>query len=202
MSRPLAPFARRRSWFWWSPAENPHSAYVLGLAARGDVVLVGIEAGAVVGSCDGGRTWSGHRRGASRDCHGLWVEGGRAYAVGGTRPLALSDDLGSTWRWSRGGLAGRYGWSAVSHEGAVYLAAAPARSAHSADARAWIHRGDGEGTWTPLVGPLSELPRLGAGEGRVVYSLGTAVYESLDGGRSWSTLGAELSGPARALLVV
>ena len=200
--RPLAPFPRRRSWFWLSPAEKPHHAYVLGLAARGDVIFVGIEAGAVLRSGDGGRTWSGHRRHASRDCHGLWVEGGRAYAVGGTRPLAVSDDLGLTWRWSRAGLAGRYGWSAVSHEGAVYLAAAPVRSAHSADAHAWIHRGDGGGPWTPVVGPLSGLPRLGAGGGLVVYALGTELHESHDSGKNWSKLGARLSGPARALLVV
>ena len=73
--QPLAPFPRRRCWFWWSPAEKPHNAYVLGLAANGNVILAGIEAGALLRS-DGGRVWSGHRRGASRDCHGLWIDGG------------------------------------------------------------------------------------------------------------------------------
>jgi hypothetical protein len=199
--QPLAAFPRRRRWFWWSPAEKPYHAYVLGLAAKGDVLLAGIEAGAVLRSA-GGEMWSGHRRGASRDCHGLWIDEGRAYAVGGTRPLVVSDDLGSTWRSSRAGLAGRYGWSAVSHEGHVYLAAAPLRRAHSADAGAWIHRGDGVGPWTRVVGPVQSLPRLGAGGGLLVYAHGPELRESRDGGQSWSELGPRLSGPARALLVL
>jgi len=57
-------FSRR---FWLSPAEKPFTAYVQALALspmEPGVAPAGIEAGAVVRSSDGGRTWSGHRRGA------------------------------------------------------------------------------------------------------------------------------------------
>ncbi len=54
----LASFRRIRSrWFWFSPAEKPFSAYVQAIAlspANPKVILVGIEAGAVVQSLDGG----------------------------------------------------------------------------------------------------------------------------------------------------
>ena len=90
----------------------------------------------------------------------------------------------------------------MSHQGHVYLAAAPLRRAHSANACAWIHRGDGDGPWTRVVGPLPSLPRLGAGRGLLVYALETELHESRDGGQSWSELGARLSSAARALLIV
>jgi photosystem II stability/assembly factor-like uncharacterized protein len=51
-------------WWWWSPAEPPFTAYVLALAiSPGDpnVVLAGVELGAVVRSVDGGQTWAGLR---------------------------------------------------------------------------------------------------------------------------------------------
>lgn len=47
----------------------------------------GIELGAVVRSEDGGRTWSGHRHGALRDCHSLTFHHSHAqwvYEAGGT----------------------------------------------------------------------------------------------------------------------
>jgi photosystem II stability/assembly factor-like uncharacterized protein len=58
-------------WWWFSPAEKPGTAYVQAIAlspTNPNVILAGIELGAVVRSSDGGRTWSRHRRGAVRDC--------------------------------------------------------------------------------------------------------------------------------------
>jgi len=69
--RELVGFRRVRRWFWFSPAERPFSAYVLGLALDGETVIAGIEAGAVVRSTDGGETWLPHRPGSLRDCHSL-----------------------------------------------------------------------------------------------------------------------------------
>src|SRR5262249_17796843 len=60
--------------FWYSPAEPPFSAYVLGIGLSPtdpNVIVAGIENGAVVRSADGGQTWTGHRSGAVRDCHTL-----------------------------------------------------------------------------------------------------------------------------------
>jgi len=45
--------------FWFSPAEKPGAAYVQAIALSPtdpQTILVGIEAGAVVSSCDGGQT--------------------------------------------------------------------------------------------------------------------------------------------------
>jgi photosystem II stability/assembly factor-like uncharacterized protein len=68
----LASFRRIRSrWFWFSPAEPPFIAYVQGIALSPtdpQVIVVGIEFGAVVRSTDGGKTWTDHRRGALRVC--------------------------------------------------------------------------------------------------------------------------------------
>jgi hypothetical protein len=55
-----------------------------------NVIVAGVEFGALVRSEDGGRTWSNHRKGALRDCHSLtfhatngnWVyEGGGGATV-------------------------------------------------------------------------------------------------------------------------
>ena len=81
-------------WWWLSPAEPPdHRPYVFAIApspTESEVLLAGVEAGAVVRSDDGGRTWSRHRRGALRDCHflkfhatnGNWVYEAGAPVVG------------------------------------------------------------------------------------------------------------------------
>ncbi|HSP71726.1 MAG TPA: hypothetical protein VLN26_05105, partial [Gaiellaceae bacterium] len=199
--RPLAPFPRLRSWWWWSPAERPHDAYVLGLAVEGDVVLAGIEAGALLRSDDGGRSWSGHCRGASRDCHQLGFAADVAYEVGGAKGLALSRDAGRTWRSTGEGLRGRYGWSAAVRGEDVFLTTARMLTAHGSDAQACIYRGDGERPWTRVLGPLSALPRLAAGDEGVYAAWSGALHTTSDGA-AWSPLRDDLPGPARALLVL
>src|SRR6266567_4988212 len=63
----LASFRRIRSrWFWFSPAEKPYSAYVQAIALSPkdpNIIVVGIEFGAMVQSLDAGQSWTGHRRG-------------------------------------------------------------------------------------------------------------------------------------------
>lgn len=59
---------------WRSPASPPFTAYVQALAVSpvdADLLVAGVEFGAVVRSTDGGETWSNHRRKAIRDCHSL-----------------------------------------------------------------------------------------------------------------------------------
>jgi photosystem II stability/assembly factor-like uncharacterized protein len=83
----LESFQQVRRVFWFSPAELPLTAYVQAIAVSPtdpDVLVVGIEAGAVVRTADGGRTWQGHRPGALRDCHSLHAAGGRFFEGGGT----------------------------------------------------------------------------------------------------------------------
>jgi photosystem II stability/assembly factor-like uncharacterized protein len=207
--QPLAPFPRPRSWWWASPAEKPFRPYVLGLAVSPrdpDLLLAGIEAGAVVRSTDGGRRWSGHCRGASRDCHGLWYQDGLAYAVGGTNGLARSRDDGLTWEHTLDGLAGRYGWSAAADPAEperAYLVAAPVLRAHSGDACASVHRFAG-GRWERVLGPFRSLPVVASGgQGEVCAAVDDGVVRvSSDYGSTWRPHPARLDGQARALLVI
>lgn len=104
-------------WWWFSPAEPPDfRPYVMSIApspTERDVVLAGIELGAVVRSTDGGETWSRHRTGALRDNHSLKfhaTDGSRLYQAGGTGAgAALSRDKGITFSQSKQGLAAPYG---------------------------------------------------------------------------------------------
>jgi photosystem II stability/assembly factor-like uncharacterized protein len=70
----LAGFRQVRKWWWRQPAERPSVPYVSALApapADPDVIVAGIEAGAVLRTDDGGASWHGHLTGAVRDCHVL-----------------------------------------------------------------------------------------------------------------------------------
>ena len=108
-------------WWWFSPAEKPFKAYVQQIAISPDdpnVVLAGIEFGAIVRSADGGQTWSGHRKGALRDCHSLQFHhsnGMYAYEGGGTgRGAAISRDGGLTWTRPKKNIRKGYGWACAS----------------------------------------------------------------------------------------
>src|SRR6266508_6630004 len=103
---------------WWllSPAEWPPVAYVQGIVLAPtdpNVIVVGVEAGAMVRSKDGGETWSGHRPGAVRDCHSIAfhaTSGDWVYEGGGTG-AGVSQDDGTTWQQPRAGLDRRYCWA-------------------------------------------------------------------------------------------
>lgn len=206
---PLAPFPRSRSWWWLSPAERPFRPYVLGLAVSPRdprILLAGIEAGGLLRSADGGRTWSGHRPGASRDCHGIFYADGIAYAIGGTNGLARSRDDGESWTHTLEGLSGRYGWTAAADPAEpelAYLVAAPVRSAHSPNARASLHRWAGS-RWERVLGPYRSLPVVAtAGPGEVVAAVDDGeLHVSDDGGSSWRPLGVRLGTGVRSLLAL
>jgi photosystem II stability/assembly factor-like uncharacterized protein len=104
--------------FWFSPAEKGLSAYVQNIVLSPtdpDVIIAGIEAGAVVRSGDGGKTWTDHLGGALRDCHTLFFhnsDGDWVYEAGGTGAGAsFSRDAGKTWQQPRDGLDRHYGWA-------------------------------------------------------------------------------------------
>jgi hypothetical protein len=200
----LAGFRRLRSrFFWFSPAE-PLSAYVQAIAASpGEpaVVLVGIEAGAVVRTGDGGASWQGHRPGAMRDCHSLaahpWAAGW--FYEGGWGGGAASDDGGAHW-WRPGGLDRRYGWAVAADPvdpTLWYLSAAPGVRAHSGDADAAIYRSRSGEPWQRLHGglpdPLRGMPYAllpGPAPGQLVAGLSSGeLWESGDAGESWTRLG-------------
>lgn len=206
----LAGFRRIRSrWFWFSPAEKPFSAYVQSLAlspSDPNVIIAGIEAGAVVRSADGGKTWSGHRSGALRDCHSLAYHpyhSGWIYQGGGTGAgVSVSRDAGSTWNQPRAGLDRHYGWAVAAdcdRPEVWYASLSPGPTkAHSADnAQAAIFRATGGAGWQKLSGglpqPLNAMPYALLADpntsGEVYAGLRNGdVWHSADYGDTWRQL--------------
>jgi hypothetical protein len=201
----LAGFRRVRGrWWWWSPAEPPFSAYVLALAispSDPNVILAGVELGAVVRSADGGQSWSKHRPGAGHDCHQLrfhphapeW-----AYEAHGGGP-AVSCDAGLTWKQPRAGLDRRYCFNVAADSQRPdiwYAVVAPIFKAHSANSHAIVVRSASGASWQKLAGGLPEsferLPLLASdpvAPGQLyLASAHGAVWHSADYGDTWQQL--------------
>lgn len=209
-------------WFWFTPAEKPHSAYVQAIALSPTdprTLLVGVEFGAVVQSRDGGQSWTGHRRGALRDCHSLTfhaTHGDWVYEGGGTGAgVAVSRDAGTTWTQPKQGLDRHYGWAVAADPAQPevwYASLAPSpRSAHSEHhAQATIVRAIGGALWQTLTGglpqPLNSMPYALltdlAAPGHVYTGLSNGeVWHSTDYGETWHRLPVQLGSIHRTLLL-
>ena len=203
--------------FWFSPAELPSlTAYVLGLALSStdpDLIIAGVELGAIVRSADGGQTWEDHRPGALRDCHCLTAHakaGDLFYEGGGTGGGgAFSRDGGASWL-RLPGLDRRYGWAAAADAfdpKLQYVSVSPGVRAHSAHADAAIFRSRG-GPWERLRGglpdPLDGMAYAlltGPGPGEVIAGLSNGqVWESRDAGDSWRLLDFRFPGIERCMV--
>jgi len=219
---------RARKWWWFSPAEPPDwRPYVQALAispTAPDVMVAGIELGGVLRSEDGGRTWSGHRKGAQRDCHtmtfhtasGEWV-----YEGGGGGP-AFSRDGGKTWRQPKQGLGQVYGWAVAADPARPevwYLSASGMPNmlrgeftppAHNdGQANAHIYRSAGGASWEQLSGGLPEpldymayaLITDPTTPGYLYAGLANGdVWHTQDYGDSWVRLPLNLGGIHRAMI--
>lgn len=220
----LAAFRRIRSrWFWFSPAEKPYHAYVQAIALSPSdpkTIVVGIEAGAVVRSNDGGQTWTGHRRGALRDCHSLTfhvTNGDWVYEGGGTGAgVSVSRNAGATWLQPRDGLDRHYGWAVAADPAQPevwYASVSPSpRYAHSENhAQAVIVRSIGGAAWQPLSGglpqPLNHMPYALLTDsntpGHVYAGLSNGeIWHSADHGETWHQLPLNLGCIHRTLLLL
>lgn len=210
---------------WRSPAEPPDwRAYVSAVAlspADPNVVVAGIEFGAVVRSNDGGRTWSNHRKGAIRDCHTLIFHpryGDWVYEAGGGG-AAVSRDGGRTWEQPREGLDRRYGWACAAdpeRPEVWYVSAGPlgwkgTPQAHvDGAANSFIFRKAAGAAWEKLGGGLPQpMPYLAytlltdpRAPGHVYAGLGNGeVWHSADYGDSWHRLPFNLERVGRMILV-
>jgi hypothetical protein len=210
----LDAFQKVRRFFWLSPAERPFSPYVQAIALSNDepgLVVVGIEAGALVRSTDGGLTWEGHRRGAMRDCHSLVSHASRpgyVYEGGGTGGGAFSRDGGG--RWQRpAGLDRKYGWAVaadVTDPELWHLSSSPGVRAHSDHADAGIYRTRG-GPWERLTNglpdPMNAMPYAlltGPLSGVVTAGMSNGeLWQSDDAGDSWRRLDVRLPRIERCL---
>jgi hypothetical protein len=208
--------------FWFSPAEKPFSAYVQALALSPrdpDIIIAGIEFGAVVRSADGGKSWSGHRHGALRDCHSLAyhpTQGGWVYEGGGSGAgVAVSRDAGATWTQPRGGLDRHYGWAVAAdchHPEVWYASLSPGPlKAHSMfNAQAAIFRSTGGADWRSLSGglpqPLNAMPYAlltdPAVSGHVYAGLRNGeVWHSTDYGDTWRQLAVQFPAVYKLVLL-
>jgi photosystem II stability/assembly factor-like uncharacterized protein len=196
-------------WYWFSPIEKPYQAYVQGIALSPtdpQVIVAGIELGAVVRSADGGKTWSAHRKNAIIDCHSLnfHIEDGRyVYEGGGSgKAGAISRDSGITWTQSKPRFNYyNYGWAVAADPANpeiwyVSVSSGPFKAHRPGKAGAYIYRVSGGGAWEKvgaaggLPQPLNHLPYVlrtdPAVSGHLYAGLGNGeVWFSPDYGDSW-----------------
>lgn len=185
-------------WWWFSPAEpGDLRAYVMAIApspSDEDVILAGVEFGAVVRSEDGGRSWSRHRKGALRDCHSLkfHVQDGRwAYEAGGTGGGAsFSCDGGLTFQKAKRGLAKHYGIVCAAdpvQPEIWYVCVAPSpRKAFGEKPEVYLYRARGAGGWQPIGWQAHPLPVAVTALTTVVDAPGH-LYAGLHNGDVWHT---------------
>jgi hypothetical protein len=167
-------------------------------------LYVGIEAGALVRSTDGGETWTERPPGSRRDNHSLATHPdapGRVYAAAGDG-YAESDDGGGSWHHPQAGLDHRYCWSVVPDPGdperLVLSAASGPGRAHSPPGESYVYRREGTGPWHRIEdglptgeGVMRAVLATEPGAGDVYAVSNRGIHRSPDAGRSWHELDIE-----------
>ena len=193
----------------WSFPPRPHTHHVRWIEPQPtdpDRLYVAVEAGALVRTADGGRTWQDRVPSGRLDTHSIAThpaEPERAYAAAGDG-YAETTDGGTTWTYPQEGLAHRYCWSvAVDRDDpdtVLVSAAHSAREAHTADrADTYVYRKRNGEPWERLDD--RGLP-VGEGVVRAVLANGSArgafyavtnrgLFRSVDFGSSWMPIGVE-----------
>ncbi len=190
----------------WSFPPRPythHTRWITPDANLPGLVLVSIEAGGILRSLDGGRTWEDRKQGGPYDAHTVRVHGGapgRVYVAAGDGH-AESRDSGASWEWFEGGLRHHYLWSIAvdpsNPEIVVLSAARGPREAHNpGPADSAVYRRVGSGPWQEMTAGLPEergtiVPELATNpaESGVVYlASNRGVFRSADAGLTWEPL--------------
>lgn len=226
----LDSFRQMRRWFWFTPAEAG-APYVQALALSPtdpNVIIAGIEAGAVLRSTDGGKTWRGHMKGALRDCHSLAFHaknGDWVYQAGGSGAgAAFSLNAGLTWNQPKAGLDRHYGWACAAdpvRPDVWYVSIAPTfvyphfnkfPIAHfDGYAHAHIFRSSGGAGWQKLAGglpqPLDHMPYAlltdSSEPGYLYAGLSNGdIWHSANYGDTWQQLPLNLGGIYRSLIMI
>lgn len=197
----------------WSFPPRPYTSHVRAIACdphEPGRVYVAIEAGALVRSTDGGRTWIDRVPSGPWDSHTLATHRlapGRVYSAAGDgfgRPgsgYCESRDGGETWRRPGEGLRHHYLWGLAvdpANPEAVAISAAPGPyQAHNpASAASAIYRRVGDGEWErataglpPEEGTLASSLAAHAAEPGVFYAANNrGVFRSADAGDTWEAL--------------
>lgn len=187
----------------WSFPPKPETHHVRWIAchpARPGHLRLAIEAGALVTTPDGGRTWEDRVPGGPRDTHELAIHPGRpeTLRIAAGDGYFESHDGGATWSRPRDGLEVGYLRSVAIDPGdpdaVVASASSRARSAYvtgHADGR--VYRRTGGGSWQRVLEGWPEPPdtiapllRPGLDDGELWAADERGVHRSEDGGRSWA----------------
>ena len=170
---------------------------------------VAIEAGALVSTIDGGRTWSDRVRGGPRDTHELAVHHNApdTLRVSGGDGYFESDDGGATWRSPSIGLEVRYLRSvAIDPQQTDVVLVSASSGPHSAyvagrsDGRLyrritrerWERVREG---WPERANTIAPLLCAGAKAGELWAADERGVHRSDDGGKSWRRAAGYITTP-------
>ena len=190
----------------WSFPPRPHTHHVRWIEADvsvADRVFVAIEAGALVRTFDGGRTWRDRVRGGPYDTHTAVTHPlapGRIYSAAGDGYFE-STDAGDSWRSPEDGLKHRYlvgvAVDPADPDTVIVSAAKGPGSAYSPRlAEAYLYRRTGLNPWGQAMSGLPEaqgttVSRLAtySGEPGVIYAANNrGLFKSDDAGRNWKAL--------------
>jgi photosystem II stability/assembly factor-like uncharacterized protein len=212
----------RGRWWWFFPAEPPGlSPYVMDIQhspTDPNIVIAGVELGAVVRSMDGGITWSNHLQKSLRDCHSLKFhasDGNWIYEAGGSGGgVSLSQDGGETWHKKSKGLEKKYGivCAADPENPAIWyvvLGSSPS-NAFGNDPEVYMYRTNEMGGWDPIgwqSHPLRETPTklvtIPGNPGHIIAAINSGkLFHSKDYGDSWTPLPFRMQGNWYSLILV
>jgi len=190
----------------WSFPPRPGTHHVRWIEADvtvADRVFVAIEAGALVRTFDGGRTWHDRVRGGPYDTHTAATHPlapGRIYSAAGDGYFE-SSDAGESWRSPENGL--RHGYLvAVAVDPAdpdtvvVSATGGPGTAYRAQWAEAYVYRRAGLERWEQAMRGLPEAKGTTASrfathpsESGVIYAANNrGLFRSDDAGRSWKAL--------------
>lgn len=171
-------------------------------------LYLGIEAGALVVTPDGGETWIDRPNGSRIDNHTLATNPkapGKVYSAAGDG-YAESVDFGASWVEHHEGLDHGYVWGlAVDPEDpdtVVISAASGASNAHREPGESYLYRQTGSTAWERLdgrgvpTGPGHRRAVLSAGQtsGEFFAATDDGIFQSTDAGQSWEELDIEVPG--------
>jgi photosystem II stability/assembly factor-like uncharacterized protein len=190
----------------WSFPPRPHTHHVRWIEADASVadrVFVAIEAGALVRTFDGGRTWRDRVRGGPYDTHTAVTHPlapGRIYSAAGDGYFE-STDAGDSWRSPEDGLKHLYlvgvAVDSADPDTLIVSAADGPGSAYSPQrAEAYVYRKTGIKPWELAMSGLPQAKgttvsqfATHAGEPGVIYAANNhGLFRSDDAGRSWKAL--------------
>lgn len=208
----LADVPSASEWYFPPRPETHHVRWIEVAPSDPDRWYVGIEAGALVMTPDGGATWIDRPPGSRRDNHTLATHPDapeRVYAAAGDG-YAESGDAGEQWSHPQDGLEHGYVWGLAVDPGdpdtRLVSAARGASAAHrQSSAEAYVYRKRGEQPWERLEGrglPMGDgilryvLAR-GQAPGTFAAASNSGVFLTGDRGASWARVneaGVERSG--------